>query len=100
MILDVSALLSEAVTDDPELFGMMVVAEGRPLFATAEMNQGARMYAHEIGFGSYNRNQRLFFLGPSVAYARHRLWTAVTVLVGLHDVGPRLMPRIAIGIVL
>ncbi len=45
-------------------------------------------------------DRRWFFLGPTAAYARGRLWASFALLVGVGELVPRFMPRLAVGLVL
>jgi hypothetical protein len=58
-------------------------------------------YRHQITVGTNAvGDRRWFFLGPTAAYARGRLWMSFAFLVGVGDLAPRFLPRLALGMVL
>ncbi len=92
---------------------------------TTDLKGGNRFIEHQLGIGAVTpfplleellvgaeyRHQltlttgavgdrRWFFLGPTAAYARGRLWVSFALLVGVGELVPRFLPRLSLGLVL
>jgi hypothetical protein len=58
-------------------------------------------YRHQVTLSTGSvGDRRWFFLGPTAAYARGRLWISFALLVGVGDLVPRFLPRLSLGLVL
>jgi len=54
-------------------------------------------YFHEISVGTYKKDLKHYFLGPTMAYSRGNVWLNFGVLFGLTDDSAQMMPRLIIS---